>query len=392
MGRNEKNSAAKAASTERIRRRAWRSAFRILSPIFKRKYNCSNEQIGVEGPYLLIANHAANSDPILVSFSSRNKPLTFVASEHLERLGILTGLLTRYFSIIPRSKASTAFGTVKSILKALRHGESVLLFAEGDCTWDGVSAKVFPATGKLAKASHVPLVTYRLEGNYLSKPRWANAPRRGAISGRVVRVYSPEELAAMSAEEITEAIDCDIYEDAWATQKRTGTAFLAKAPAEGLEKALFICPECGRIGSLATRGSELFCTECGMHAQVDGSSLFKSGPFPTIREWDLWQKGEYSALLREGEPGPLFPANGRLTSLLDKKKKKVRFSLDLKERAVVIDGKPFPFSGISDMAMVKTNRLLFTTSDGYFEIFTKSGVLRPYLLAFKMHAEEMENE
>ena len=44
------------------------------------------------------------------------------------------------------------------------------------------------------------------------------------------------------------------------------------------------------------------------------------------------------------------------------------------------------------MAMVKTNRLLFTTSDGYFEIFTKNGVLRPYLLAFKMHAEEIENE
>ncbi len=379
----------------RIRRRAWALAQRFVRPFLRRKFNYACSPIGIEGPFLLIANHANNTDPLFVGLSSRTTPLTYVASEHLERLGLLTGILTRYFSVIPRAKASSAVGTVRSILKALRQGEAVALFAEGECTWDGRSVDVFPATGKLVKSAGVPLVTYRLEGNYLSCPRWARKGRRGRCVGAVVRIYSPEELAKMKGDEITAAINRDIFEDAWQTQKRVQAVFRSKAPAEGLEQALFLCPDCSAAGTLRTKGSAIFCTKCGMRAELDEQGFFRSGPFPGILEWDRWQRDAFSEAVRAKKQGQLFPGQGRLTDLSSAEHRPVRFHLDLAQAALVLDGRPEPFAGISGMAMVKTNRLLFTTEAGYYELRSKGGILRPYLLAWEASREindRMENE
>ena len=379
---NQQNQTGSRAA---VRRRAWALAQRLLGPIFRRKYRFSCEHIPVDGPCLLIANHAANFDPILVSLSSRARPLSFVASEHLERLGLVSGLLTRYFSILPRSKASSGVGTVKSVLRALREGASVLLFAEGDCTWNGVSAGVFPATGKLARASGVPLVTYRLSGNYQSKPRWAKKARKGAIAGSVVRVYPPEELAAMSGEEITAAIDRDIFEDAWQNE----TVYRAGKPAEGLEQALFLCPDCGRPGSLHTRRDAIFCKSCGFRVTLDAGSHLQGSPFATIAQWDAWQEEAFAKRPSKASEHALFPGEGTLTELPGGSRRKVRFRLDLAGRALVVDEPSIPFAEISDIAMVKTDRLLFTHGGNYCEIHAKHAILRPYLLAHKQNETEI---
>ena len=230
-----KSSERDAAGVLRSRARFWRLLTRLTGRVWARKYRYTFDRIEVEGPYLLIANHACNSDPILVGTANPDQPLAFVGSEHLERLGFLTRLLNRCFTLIPRSKASSGLQSAKQILKVLKQGQPVLLFAEGDCTWDGVSGKIFPATGKLAKLARVPLVTFRLEGNYLMKPRWARKRRKGPVRGRVVRVYSPEELGTMSPEAVNEAVDRDLYTDAPETARQSGAVYRSRARAEGLE-------------------------------------------------------------------------------------------------------------------------------------------------------------
>ena len=367
----------------RIRRRAWRFALPLVRFFLRRKYNYVCTPLELEGPFLLIANHANNADPLFISQACPQRPLTYVASEHLERLGLVTGLLTRYFSIIPRKKASSAVGTVRAILTALRRGESVVLFAEGDCTWDGVSAPIFPATGKLARSAGVPLVTYRLEGNYLSCPRWAKTGRRGRCVGAPVGIYSPRELASMKPEQVTAAIDRDIFEDAWQTQKRVGVDFRCRAPALGLERALFLCPDCGAAGGLRTRGREIFCTGCGMHARLDRQGFFQSGPYPDILAWDRWQKERFAHLITEGQGGHLFPGEGRLTDLGENSPRRVRFCLDAETGSLLLDGESLRLEEISEMAMVKTDRLLFSAGGRYYELRSKRAILRPYLLAWQ---------
>ena len=108
-----------------------------------RKFNMTHEDLRIEGPVLLVPNHVNAWDPLLVATSLRHKHVYFVASEHIFRLGFISKLIVRLLDPIPRSKAASGAGTVKTCLRRIKAGESIALFAEGDCTWDGLSAKVF---------------------------------------------------------------------------------------------------------------------------------------------------------------------------------------------------------------------------------------------------------
>ena len=103
----------------------------------------------------------------------------------------------------------------------VRKGVSVCLFPEGTRSFDGRTDKLHPTTGRLIKLCNSTVVTYRLEGGYLSSPRWGHGLRRGRIRGEVVNVYSADEIKNMSAEELVERVNADIYENAFERQKKT---------------------------------------------------------------------------------------------------------------------------------------------------------------------------
>ncbi len=353
-----------------------------------KRYGYTYDRIKVEPPFMLISNHVTNNDPFLITAASKHQPLAFVMSEHLMRDGLVTKVLGVIAHTIARPKAAGGTGAVKGILRQLRNGVPVVLFAEGDCTWDGVSAPIFPATGKLAKAAKVPLVTYRLEDAYLVSPRWAEKPRKAKAHGTLVRVYSPEELAGMTAEEVNEAIERDIRENVWERQRRERTVIRSGRRAERLERALFICPECGGTDCMSSKKNVLFCKKCGAEYPVDEYGFFTGAKYGTPAEWDEWQKRAVSEMKGSG----LFEHTGTLTDLSgEKRSRKVRFSLEADDKAVKIDGREILFDDISDMAMVKTNRLLFTDGEGYHEIKSDdSAILRPYLLAWRGHHAETE--
>ncbi|MBO4385236.1 MAG: 1-acyl-sn-glycerol-3-phosphate acyltransferase [Clostridia bacterium] len=371
------------------RARFWRFLYFAVVHTLPKRSGYTFDPIELEPPFLLISNHVTNDDPFYTGLSYKNSPLAYVASEHIFRKGFISKLLMRYFYPIPRPKADSGVGTVRAVLKRLREGDPVALFAEGDCTWNGVSGSVFPATGKLAKAAGVPLVTYRLEGGYLTSPRWSKKHRKGRMHGRVVRIYGADELKAMTADEVETAINRDIHYDTWEEQKKDPVPFRAKAPAEGLERALFICPECGGADCMSTKGNELYCSSCGAKWKLDEYGFLNGPRFSTVREWDEWQKNAVRNVKRAG----LFEAACTLTDLdAGAKKKKTTVSLDTENKVIRMgDGGEVKLSDITDMAMIKTVRLLFTDGAGYHEIQSKRGVLRPYLAAWQAYREETED-
>ncbi|MBO4562012.1 MAG: 1-acyl-sn-glycerol-3-phosphate acyltransferase [Clostridia bacterium] len=367
-------------STKDKRTGFWKFLQFTAGKVFARRFRYSCEQIEAEGPVLIVSNHVTNHDPFFLGLAHKRAPLSFVASEHIFRLGFISKVIDKLLSPIPRSKGASGATTVKNCLRRLRAGESVALFAEGDCTWDGRSKPVFPATGKLAKAAGVPLVTFRIEGGYLSSPRWSKKARKGRMHGAPVHVYGVDELKAMTAEEVTRAIDRDIFEDAWARQDSEHVPYASKARAVGLERALFICPECGGTCCMKTHRHSLKCALCGTERELDEYGFFRDGRFRTVAEWDEWQKTAITGIRGRG----LFRGEGSLTRI-GGAKKKVDYSLELPggRGEIRLGEMRLPFSEISDMAMVKTNRLLFTTGEGYYELMDNKGELRPFLIAWE---------
>ncbi|MCR5137021.1 MAG: 1-acyl-sn-glycerol-3-phosphate acyltransferase [Oscillospiraceae bacterium] len=353
-----------------------------------RKFNLTYEDLHVEGPMLLVPNHASAWDPLLVSASLTKKQVYYVASEHLFRLGLVSRIIAHLVSPIPRRKASTGMDTVKACLRELKAGHSVCLFAEGEQCWAGRTNPVFPATGKLVKSSGASLVTYRLEGAYLSLPRWGKGVRRGAVHGHPVGIYPPELLKGMTPNEINTLIERDIREDAWERQRDDPVAYPGRHRAEGMEQAFCLCPRCRRIGTLRTRDIRIFC-DCGLDLTYTETGFFlPDTPFAHPGEWDRWQ----TAQLRTGnfvrpDSGPLFSdTDVTLCQIVSDHRDRVleQGDLALYEDRLICGSRSFPLQDISSMADVLANRLLFSFDGGYYEIRARHPVcLRKYIELWK---------
>ena len=331
---------------------------------------------------LVISNHVTTWDPLFVALSFAEKPIYFVASEHLMRTPYVAELLNCLVEPIARKKGSIGTDTVKACLRHLKAGRSVCIFAEGDATWDGKSGRIFPATGKLAKVSGASLLTYRIEGGYYSLPRWAEQSRKGKMFGHPVKMYSPEELKNMTASEVEAAINRDIYEDADARQQEWHTAYASDCAAEHLETALFLCPRCRKISTLHSAGDSLHCSCGGSWRFTEYGRFDPPDPFPTVAVWDAWQLKELGSMdFQEGQV--LFSDSGLVLKELEKNHQEKELGCGLMiqyaDRLQVCD-RVFPLETISNMAMLKRNTLLFTAGDRYYQVRSEAKAnLRKYL-------------
>lgn len=181
--------------------------------------------------------------------------------------------------------------TVKQMLRTLQEGHRVCIFPEGNRSFNGITMEMQASIAKVAKKARVKLITYRVEGGYLTQPRWSTSIRRGKLRGRLINIYEPEQLAEMSDAQINEAIIADLHEDAYETQRREKVKFKGENLALGLESTIFTCPKCGRIGSLHSREDRFYC-DCGFEAVYDvyGYLTDKEGKKYTVTELDLLQQ------------------------------------------------------------------------------------------------------
>lgn len=219
--------------------------------------------------YIVLANHATDFDPLFVGVAFPRQ-MYFVASKHISRWKVAWFFLRYVFDPILRYKGTVALTTAVEVLKKTRKGGNIAIFAEGMRTWDGVTGPILPSTAKLVKSAGCGLVTYKLVGGYFISPNWSEKSlRRGPVRGEPVGVYTAEEIAAMSAEELDALICRDLYEDACARQETLRGRYRGKRLAEKLENLLYICPNCGAYDSLTSRGCTASCSACGKTLTVD---------------------------------------------------------------------------------------------------------------------------
>lgn len=302
------------ANNEKDHRRHIR-VFKIFSPLMrlfmKSKFNYVYDSIPKSvGPYLLLCNHNTNFDPILLGLAA-GQQIYFVASEHIMRKGLGTWFLKRYFDPIIHLKGKAGLNTIANMLKSLKAGFNVMIFPEGNRSFNGLTCEYQASIGKLARKSGATLVTYRLEGGYLSQPRWGFTTRKGKLNGRLVHIYGAEELNGMTDDAINEAIVSDLYEDAYKTEKREKTEFKGRRLCYGLESTIFTCPRCKKIGTLKSSDTTLSC-ECGYSAVYNtyGELVESDGTSMTVTELDNVQQTELEAkvldMLKNKSQEPLF--------------------------------------------------------------------------------------
>lgn len=366
----------------------------LLGPFLRLFFRFSYEKQRLQGPTLVICNHVTNYDPLLVSICFPKDHMHFVASEHLFRMGFVSGILRYIFDPIPRKKGRNGADTAMACLRKLKQGRSVCLFAEGKCTWDGITAPIVAGTGRMAKMSGATLLTYRLEGAYLTAPRWGKGLRPGKMTGRLVGVYTPEDLKKMDGAEIDRRIQQDISEDTWARQAELSVAYRSHRRAENLQTVLYICPSCRQVGKLGSKRTHVFC-QCGERWEFTPYGDFSPAkPFSNIAQWDAWQRQE---ICRQMDAGDLSLTEGEAAAyeiMADHRQQKLgNGPLTMEQGTLCCAGERISLADIDDMALVQSRNLFITTGNRYIQFKTeKSCSLRKYRALWKHALERKQSK
>ena len=352
-------------------------AYRLLRPIvylvakIVLNYKCKTAP-DIKEPCLILSNHTMDWDPLLVACSFKN-PINFLASEHAMRLGFLSNIIKTFFAPIQRVKGSTDANAALSLVSMVRKGVSVCLFPEGTRSFDGRTDKLHPTTGRLIKLCNSTVVTYRLEGGYLSSPRWGHGLRRGRIRGEVVNVYSADEIKNMSAGELVERVNADIYENAFERQKRQPCKYIGKAPAVGIERVLYVCPKCHKIGTIKSKGDMLFCS-CGLEATYNKYGFLEGNDlhYSTIDKWNEWQT-QYMAELVDSDSVFVKDDHQELFTL-DKDHSLTLIDtgcLSTDGKELVFEERHFPFDKIK-MSTIRKQDIVFNFEGVNYEIHSNT--------------------
>jgi 1-acyl-sn-glycerol-3-phosphate acyltransferase len=155
------------------------------------------EHLITEGPVLIISNHQSFIDPPLLGSIYQH------AIWYLARKTLFTGFagwLYPRWNAIPVDQDKPDMASLKSVIKLLKEGETVVIFPEGERTGSGDLGEAAPGAGLVAVKAGVPIQPLRIRGAYEALPRGSSRISLSRISvtiGPPIRL-SPEELKQAS--------------------------------------------------------------------------------------------------------------------------------------------------------------------------------------------------
>lgn len=356
--------------------------------LFDYKYESASKK---DENYIVLSNHVSDYDPIFVAASFR-KHMYFVASEHIARWGWLFKLIDFLVWPIMRYKGTVAASTAIDILKRVKSGSNVCVFAEGVRTWDGVSSPILPSTAKLIKKAGCGLYTYKIIGGYFASPMWCGANiRRGPVYGAPVNYYSKEQLQNMSTDEIYKAIITDLHEDAYERQLKEPKRYPGKNLAEGLEKLMFICPACGKKDAFISKGKVVRCKHCDLTYTYDEYGMLHGGDFTTVKEFTDWQKQQITNHVRENVTYTAKEAT--LSTVKEHKEELVtKGELTLSKDGLVCGEFKVALSDISEIATHGQRAIVFTVGKQYYELLPskEANALKFYLYCVEWEKQQLQ--
>lgn len=265
-------------------------AFLVLTPYTRWKFGIKVERFAQQGDrqYLIVMNHQTVFDQFFIGMSFRG-PIYYIATEDIFSNGWVSRLIRFLVAPIPIKKQTTDVQAVMNCLRIVKEGGTIALAPEGNRTYSGRTGYIKPSIVKLARTLKLPLAIYRIEGGYGVQPRWSDVIRKGRMHAGVTRVLEPQEIAAMSDEELYQLIQKEL----WVDEASESGIYRHQKAAEYLERTLYVCPECGFAGRMESRGEEFWCNTCGRKYRYRPDKTLEGvgfdAPFRYVADWYDYQ-------------------------------------------------------------------------------------------------------
>lgn len=285
MNRDNKNS----TWIKKRHKIVWRVVLPIVSLYTRLRFGVQVERFEQREtrPYLILMNHQTSFDQFFVAMAF-GKPIYFMATEDIFSLGWISSLLRYFLAPIPIKKQTTDLAAVRSCMRVSREGGSIAIAPEGNRTYNGKTVYINPAIASLIKMLRLPVALFRIEGGYGVQPRWSDVVRKGRMHARVSRVIEPEDYAKLSNDALYEMILQELNVD----EARVMGKFHHEKRAEYLERAIYVCPECG-LAEFESRNDLITCKKCGLQARylptMELQGVNCDFPFRFVADWYDYQ-------------------------------------------------------------------------------------------------------
>lgn len=259
----------------------------------KRKVEC----IGMEdlkGPYILLSNHMSFIDFELVAEATYPQRMNNVVN--IDGYYMRPWLMEWIGAICTR-KFTQDMHLIKSIQKVLERGDVLTMYPEARYSPCGVTSFIPDSVAMLIRRCKVPVVVAIHRGNYLHAPFWNfRKKRKVPLHTTLTRIFTAEEAATLSVEEINARLHAAFEYDDYRYQKENGILITEPFRAEGMHKILYQCPHCMTESKMASKGAEIFCTECGKRWTLgeDGTLTANEGEteFSHVPDWFEWERAQ----------------------------------------------------------------------------------------------------
>jgi 1-acyl-sn-glycerol-3-phosphate acyltransferase len=133
------------------------------------------ENVPRSGPALLIANHQSYLDTVPVGLAAR-RHLAYLARVGLFRIPILSWII-RSLNAVPINEEGFAREGLKTVLELLQTGHAVIVYPEGERSWDGKMQPLRPGIHLLIKRVDMPIIPVGIAGTFEAWPRQHRLPR-----------------------------------------------------------------------------------------------------------------------------------------------------------------------------------------------------------------------
>lgn len=217
------SSPQKQASEAPTYQRGWLKAFWywltstaiwIGAKLFFRLRTKDRQNVPLEGPVVLLANHQSHLDPPLVGGATKRQ-LSYLARDTLFK-GAL-GPLIRSYDAVPVDRDGSGLAGIRATLKRLKQGGAVLLFPEGTRTPDGELQPLKPGFIALVRRSRAVIVPLGFDGPHRAWPKGQKLPTLfSPIAMHYGKPISPEEVASLDDEQllarVAKEIGCSLHE------------------------------------------------------------------------------------------------------------------------------------------------------------------------------------
>jgi len=252
-------------------------------------------------PFLLLGDHVSYLDPFVIS-TGLLRTIRWIAADGNFRNPLMRFLMVFLVGAVAKTKNHSDMESLKQMKLIAETGGVIGLFPEGEMSWDGVNGGLVQGTDKLVRFLKIPVVYCHAEGLYLSRPRWSRKARPRPVKCTFEQIIDEKEVGTLKLSEIRARILSAIEYDDYRLQKEAPKVLKTSAPAEGMERFLFTCPQCRNINTLKSKGNRLFCEECGFSVEVDSYGLMKEDkPFDSCHQWNLWQIDRLKTAIQQGE-------------------------------------------------------------------------------------------